>query len=211
MTERMNVSVTCPQCGTESTTEVWTSVNSADNPDEAQWLIDGFLFEHECPECGNAITLNHNCLYHNPGRKAMVLYLARPQNVDQAETALEKHRAAGYRARIVPSRLVLREKAAMLRDGLDDRGVELVKFLVFNKFVEEGAIDSRHTAYYGALAEDGGIIVEFIAAGCEPQETVVPRDVYDNAVQQIDALAVEDAQPFLVDRPWAAKTYELLQ
>ena len=57
MTERSNMQLSCPRCGADMSVEVWTSVNASDDPDAAQWLIDGFLFEHEC-ECVGFLFFN---------------------------------------------------------------------------------------------------------------------------------------------------------
>lgn len=205
MTECMKAEVSCPRCQTRSEAEVWVSVNSAESPDVAQWLIDGFLFEHACPSCGNVMTLNHDCLYHDPDSRLLVHYLADAGRRAEVEEALATWRERGYRVRLVGTREALREKAATARDGLDDRAVELCKFLVFNKLVADGALDAGRSAYYGALDEDGGIIVEFVGAG-EPLETCVPRDVYEAALAQVGTLADDDADAPVIDRAWAART-----
>ena len=209
MTEAITTNITCPKCDTASAVEIWVSVNSAESPDEAQWLIDGFLFEHTCPTCGNVMTLNHDCLLHDPAHKTLVQLVADKHSLPSAESALEEWRERGYRTRIVGTREALREKAALLRDGLDDRAVELCKFLIYNKFVEEGKIDSTRSAYYGALAENNDIIVEFIGGG-EPLETTIPRDVYDGAIAQMGSLAIDDPDPLVVDRRWIASIYDKL-
>ena len=204
MTQMLNINVTCPNCGTCDTAEVWASVNAAENPQEAQYLIDGFLFSWTCPACGHAAALNHDCLYHDPNRKVMVQYVANADDARHAASALAPLRAEGYEVRVVASRESLREKAALARDGLDDRAVELLKFLLFNKFVAEGAVPATSVAYYGALDEEGGIVVEFVGQG-EPLESTVPRDVYETAVGQIPHLDSDLLEAFCVDRAWAAR------
>ena len=259
MTQLAHIDVTCPKCSESDTAEVWTSINSSTNPDEAQYLIDGFLFSWTCPACGHTATLNYDCLYHDPARKLMIQYIANAatnadahggttanaktaanvanaasnteadtksrvttgtdasvsttanaetvtseQRAKQAADALAPLRDKGYEVRIVASRESLREKAAIARDGLDDRAIELLKFLLFNKFVGEGVLDGNCAAYYGALDEDGNIIVEFVGAG-EPQESTIPRDVYETAAGQIPQLGHELLSAFSIDRSWASK------
>lgn len=199
MTSSMKISVTCPKCHERSEAEVWTSVNNVENPDEAQWLIDGFLFQHECPACGHAATLNHDCLFHDAEAKAFVLYVADRKKAADALKALEDRAPRDYLVRSVHTRDELREKAAILRDGLDDRAMEVVKLAAFNKFAEAGELPAQTRAFYGALAEDGGIIVEFVTDG-GTTETTVPRDLYDRV-----AKSFADAQPSVVDRAWATK------
>lgn len=191
------VSVACPKCHASGEAEIWTCVNNVATPDEAQWLIDGFLFHYECPECGNVSTLNHDCLYEDERNKAFVLYVADSDNAEETFNAVDAHKPAGYYTRLVDSVDVLREKAAMLRDGLDDRAVEVAKQAVFNRLVATGQVDKDARVLYGALAEDGGVIVEFVTSQ-GTTETTVPADVYRGIADSFT-----DAQPPVVDRVWA--------
>ena len=199
MTSSMKVEVTCPRCHAAGEAEVWTSVDSGESPDEAQWLIDGFLFQYECPDCGHVSALNHDCLYKDPQQRAFVLYAADRTKAHDALAELERRAPEGYRVRLVHSSEELREKAAIFRDGLDDRAIEVAKLAAFDKFAEEGGVGRDARARYGALAEDGGIIVEFVAEGATA-ETTVPRDVYEGI-----AASFTDVQPSVVDRAWASQ------
>lgn len=203
MSEPMKTQITCPSCHAAGEAEIWTHVNNVENPDEAQWLIDGFLFQYECPECGHVSTLNHDCLYHDARNRAFILYAAESFKAQDALAALEARAPQGYRIRLVDSRETLREKAAILRDGLDDRAVEVAKLAAFDKFAEEGSLDRSARAYYGALDEDGGVIVEFVSPS-GTTETTVPRDVYDGI-----AASFTEAQPPIVDRAWATQVLNL--
>ena len=197
MSEMMKADITCAKCGATDQVEIWATVNNADDPDVAQWLIDGFLFQHECPNCGNLATLNHDCLFHDVANKTMILYVADPAKAQDALAALDSRKPAGYRIRLVASRETLREKAAILRDGLDDRAVEVAKAAVFNRFVSAGEVIKDARPYYGAKDEDGGIIVEFVSVG-KTVQTTVPRDIYEGI-----AASFEDVQPPVVDQAWA--------
>ena len=197
MTESMKTTVTCPKCSEAGEAELWTSVNNASNPDEAQWLIDGFLFQYECPACGAISTLNHDCLYHDAVNKMMVLYVTDPDKADEALAALLSRRPEGYRIRLVETLDDLREKAAIARDGLDDRAVEVAKQAVFNRFVGIGDVEKEARVLYGARAENGDVIVEFVSPH-GTTETAIPKDVYQGIADSFT-----DAQPAVVNRTWA--------
>lgn len=197
LTESMRVSVACPKCHELDEAEVWTSVNNVDNPDVAQWLIDGFLFKHECPACGNVVTLNHDCLFDDAIHKTMILYVANPSKAEEALAALDARKPDGYAIRLVATQDELREKAAIFRDGLDDRAVEVSKQALFNRFVGIGEIEKEARALYGARTEDGGIVIEFVTHD-GTAETVVPSDVYGGIADSFT-----DVQPPVVDRDWA--------
>lgn len=199
LSDSMNVSVTCPRCGAAGQAEVWTNINTQDSPDEAQWLIDGFLFQYECPQCGNTFTLNHDCVYHDVVARALVMYAADRTRAQDAAEALRERIPPGYRGRAVHSPAELREKAAIFRDGLDDRAVEVAKAAVYDRFVEEGKVMPAARAFYGALGEEGEIIVEFVG-GPQALETAIPRSVYEGI-----AASFTDEQPLVVDRAWATR------
>ena len=197
MGDYMTTSVTCPKCGEKGEAEVWTRVSNADAPDTAQYLIDGFLFRYECPACGNVSTLNHDCLYEDANRAAYVLYVADPARAESQLAMLDAAKPQGSYVRLVGSADTLREKAAILRDGLDDRAVEVAKQAVFNRLVSTGEVKKEARPLYGALAEDGGIIVEFVEAS-GTLETTVPADVYRGIADSFT-----DVQPPVVDAAWA--------
>ena len=199
MTSSQTVSITCPQCGNADEVEVWTSINNVENPDEAQWLIDGFLFRFECPVCGNVSVLNHDCVYHDANRKALVMYAADRTRAQNAQAALEERAPVGYLVRAVHTPDELREKAAILRDGLDDRAVEVAKLAAYNRFVEEGKVTPDVRTLYGAIDEDEGIIVEFVSP-TGSYETTVPRELYERIADSFT-----DQQPTVVDRAWASQ------
>lgn len=197
MSDSMTAKITCPKCKAAGEAEIWTRVNNVESPDEAQWLIDGFLFQYECPECGNVADLNHDCLYEDASRKALVMYVADPARADDALASLEKGKPAGYYVRIVDSRDGLREKAALLRDGLDDRAVEVAKRALANRLVSTGEVSRDARVLYGALDEDGGVIVEFVAP-TGSSETTIPAHVYQGIADSFT-----DVQPSVVDADWA--------
>ena len=197
MSDCTTIAVTCPKCHERGDAEIWTRVNNVETPDEAQWLIDGFLFQYECPACGNVATLNHDCLYEDARNHALILYVADSARAEEQLAALDEGKPEGYYVRLVGSGEVLREKAAILRDGLDDRAVEVAKQAVFNRLVGTGRVKKEARPLYGALAEDGGIIVEFVEAS-GTLETTVPADVYRGIADSFT-----DVQPFVVDSAWA--------
>lgn len=202
MTSSMSVSIACPQCGEKSEAEIWISVNNAESPDAAQFLIDGFLFKHECPSCGNVIALNHDCLFNDVAHEVMILHVADAAKADDALAALDSRKPRGYRIRLVQTLEELREKAAIFRDGLDDRAVEVAKQAVFNRLVSTGQVARDARALYGAVDEDGGIIIEFVTEQ-GTTETTVPADVYQGIADSFT-----DAQPSAVDRIWAVNVLD---
>ena len=47
-----DITFKCPECGEEIPLTLWQSVNTAENPKEAEALAYGDLFYIQCPKCG---------------------------------------------------------------------------------------------------------------------------------------------------------------
>lgn len=118
----------CPKCGREFEYTMWQSINTQMRfaiPD----IISGKLFEAVCPGCGETYTMDYPILFNDMLHKVMIHYVAE-DDVDEAIKAVGLSKALGYRIRVVTSQYDLREKTAIFNAGLDDRVVELMKYVV---------------------------------------------------------------------------------
>ena len=141
-----DITFKCPECGEEIPLTLWQSVNTAENPKEAEALAYGDLFYIQCPKCGYQTMANYSLLYHDVEHGMMIQYIATPDREERAKEMAEYRKARkesieaakaqdpalakqlyGSVFRFVTSLNDLREKALILRAGLDDRYVELVK------------------------------------------------------------------------------------
>lgn len=141
-----DITFKCPECGEEIPLTLWQSVNTAENPKEAEALAYGDLFYIQCPKCGYQTMANYSLLYHDVEHGMMIQYIATPDREERAKEMAEYRKARkdsieaakaqdpalakqlyGAVFRFVTSLNDLREKALILRAGLDDHYVELVK------------------------------------------------------------------------------------
>lgn len=111
---------TCPGCGKQSTATVYNSVNVSESPDLKQKVLNGELFVHECPFCGERTLLRNSFLYHDPEKKIIVCLSDRPIGAEGLEE---------YTSRRVTDVGTLVEKVKILDAGLDDRAMELCKVI----------------------------------------------------------------------------------
>src|SRR4051812_27957534 len=72
-------SITCPTCKHTFDTTLWLSVSAPLNPELRTRVLDGSMFDHSCPKCGQAIYMNHDFVYSDPKRRFMVA-LTVPKN-----------------------------------------------------------------------------------------------------------------------------------
>lgn len=132
MSRERRKTITCPKCGKESNYIIWDSLNGDLNPDAKRRLIEGTLFDYNCPHCGHQGNVDYEILYHDMTHHVMVYYV----HEDSVEKTLgmfsnveEKMGISmtGYRKRIVTNQNALREKAIIFENELDDRIIELIK------------------------------------------------------------------------------------
>ena len=217
MSRQQEVDITCPGCGFTGRFVIWDSVNNVLSPEAAQKLIDGSLFLYECPSCGEENQVFYACLYHDMEHRAMVQLVSdTEESVEEAFEAYGKLMddgiakeigySSGYRHRLVTDINSLREKAAILRDELDDRAVELVKLIVLAQKAGKGQIPSGASAYYVCLDEGSGLVLEFVSDE-GALSAGVDREMYDSLAELVRDREPEDKGLRFVDSQWA---YEFL-
>ena len=135
ITDRQETKVTCPQCGKESTFEMWTSINTVLHPEMKQAVRDRSAFVFKCPECGTETPVDYGFLYQQPDEKIMIQYVtddAQAEKVhkmlaDPTDRKVLEVKNSGYIIRLVRTANQLADKLAIFDAELDDRIVEVYK------------------------------------------------------------------------------------
>lgn len=73
------ISLSCPNCGTSYEFPAWTLLNAEEYPSVAGRLLEGRLFETECPCCHQTFGVPHPCLYLDPVHNACVYLVVNEQ------------------------------------------------------------------------------------------------------------------------------------
>ncbi|MBO4365787.1 MAG: CpXC domain-containing protein [Eggerthellaceae bacterium] len=68
------VLVECPQCKQPGFVDAWPRITSTVDVLATQLLMDGKLFEYECPVCGNTVAMAYDCLFFDEERRTFLLY-----------------------------------------------------------------------------------------------------------------------------------------
>jgi endogenous inhibitor of DNA gyrase (YacG/DUF329 family) len=182
--------VTCPACGTDFKTEIISTVNVSIDPKLKSRVLDGSLFDHDCPKCGKLSRLGHNVLYHDMERRFQVDVrpMGNPPDaaaVDLAGIMLDGPVGQGYRLRWVVEAFELAEKVRVFDAKLDDRLVELLKVWAI---VNTEELEQPLT--FGRMKRDG---IEFLTPG---------GDVLPVAYARYEALREHFAAKLEADRGW---------
>lgn len=137
MSKPQHVDVDCPSCSKSQPVTVWSSVNATLDPQLKSTLLAGDLNLFTCNTCHMVARIPWDVLYHDMDRKVMIWhvhneYPAEDHLPDQVGTMLEPI-TRNYQLRIVTSFPQLVEKIFVFDDGLDDRVVELLKYVMWEK------------------------------------------------------------------------------
>jgi hypothetical protein len=211
--------VACPMCGNKEKITIWDSLNSELSPDAKQKLLDGELFRFTCSKCGNSTGVFYPCLYHDMTHNVMI-YLVDEQHVEETKKVMdyvENHMTdiakasvpsglkievpdlGGRRKRIVTEQNSLREKAIIFDNNLDDRVIEIIKWLYYVSVYEQHP-DINEIYFF---AEDGKFKLQFI--GNMMWSVDVQEGLYEKIKEQYKERLDSVDKEYCVDKYWAAK------
>jgi len=191
--------VECPSCKQPGFVDAWPRITSSVHKRAMKLLLSGKLFEYTCPVCGTKVAMAYDCLLHDVGHKAFLLYTTNNQAEQKGPLYLmdvrDKARLNGqnvdnYRLRLALTTFEFCEKARLWADGYDDRAIELMKVAIKRGMLKEGIIGARDTLIYErTIAENGG--VSFIVLGEVPGDVVGVPQGYDYCKRLIDEAELE--------------------
>ena len=139
----------CTACGRRHEVAIPGGINVAGEPELKARVKDGSLFVWECPDCGTANLARCQTLYHDPDQRLMVWLLpegALPESrLEAVESALaaQVSELEGYVLRRVSDVGSLIEKVNIHDAGLDDRVLEMCKYVTKTELAEK---DRQHAA-----------------------------------------------------------------
>lgn len=199
--------IICPKCGQENKIIVWDSLNGDLDPEAKEKLLNGTLFRFKCTKCGYESNVEYNLLYHDMKNNVMV-YLVHPDVVDktiQEMINLEKTlpvKMRGYKKRVVCDQNELREKAIIFDNGLDDRVVEIIKFIYLIK-VQQQFPEKVIEAVYMMFSDEKMTLHFFMG---ETKVIDIPKELYDGICKDFEEKLKEVGDSdFIVNINWVKK------
>ena len=126
--------IICPNCNAEGNFVMWHSINVDVNPETRTEVKNRQIFKYECKNCGNVFEVEYSFLYHDVTNKFMIWYFPkRDYDIDKEieevnrENLIEKF---NEKIRIVDDKRDLIEKINIFEDGLNDIGIEMIKYII---------------------------------------------------------------------------------
>lgn len=193
-------------------TTIFESLNTDFAPDVIETVISGERFAGKCLNCGFEAHLEYDMLYHDMkhGAAIWVVHDNGPEYARKVAEVRETELLPYAMTRIVPNMDALREKAACLESGKDDRVVELCKvFLVSQTSQKMPDFEFRNAFYTYCNGKD--IVFLYGAAGKEIAYQLSDR-VYGAIAERFKQPLAQMVQtPYqMIDYDWAADFFEKL-
>lgn len=212
MSEPDTTTALCPRCGHRLQVVMHSGINRAQDPEVAQLLLEGTLFQATCPSCGAQIQLDYPLLWHDLQHRCMVQYVTDDDEAAHAHEVFDQARRSaedagvlgiafhGYSLRVVRTQNDLREKALVFDADVDDRLLEVCKAVALYQLIGPEAARAV-PAYFDELAPSGELAVTALPATGEPQNLLIPLELQSQVRADLDANPNEDG--YVIDRAWA--------
>ena len=156
----------CPTCGTTFDVQRHDLVNVKENPELKASVLNGDIFLQECPRCGRRHLIGGPLVYLDPDEGVLVMLSDKPLTL--ADTG-------GYTARLVSRAGDLVEKVKIFDAGLDDRAIEMCKYVTKQEAGKPG-MDLKFLRLDGA---DNELVFTYPAAG-QMELLAVGFNVYED-------------------------------
>ncbi len=156
----------CPTCGTAFDVQRHDLVNVKENPELKASVLNGDIFLQECPRCGRRHLVGGPLVYLDPDEGVLVMLSDKPLTL--ADTG-------GYTARLVSRAGDLVEKVKIFDAGLDDRAIEMCKYVTKQEAGKPG-MDLTFLRLDGA---DNELVFTYPAAG-QMELLAVGFNVYED-------------------------------
>ncbi|MCF0175850.1 MAG: hypothetical protein HUJ94_03355 [Bacteroidales bacterium] len=176
----------CCKCGGQEKIKIYRSINTSDNPELRERVMNGSLFIWECPLCGQRNLARYETLYHDPERKLMAWILPDGAvSAAQLQAVSNQARAMGnYTLRLVDDMGSLMEKVLINDAGLSDVALEMCKYVtkmeIASKDRENASeIMSSHMHFYKV---EGDVITFMYAFQGSMTGVNVGMNVYEDSL-----------------------------
>jgi hypothetical protein len=195
--------VKCPACGQQGSFTLWESVNVTADPELKERFMSGNLNTFRCAGCNHETQVWYPMLYHDMDRLLMIWFMPgdeTPPPVPELLAEVTGDNAETYRFRLVRSPNELKEKIFLSDAGLDDRVVELMKWLVRQN--DHGAnLDAGDLLLFAELeaGKSGREIIFVIMSGKDQFTSGLPFSLYSELAESVES-QLENLYP--AEGPW---------
>lgn len=184
--------IVCPSCGQTQKLDLYTSINSEENPELRRDILRESIFDWECRHCGYIAQMAYPTIYHDPERSFMICLrpsgaVSKPESIPAVK---------GLIKRSVKNPQEMKEKILIFEAGLDDTAVELVKNAIVT--VIRKSVDGNVHAYFSAATEEELKFALFIKGRQDPVYQTTQMAVYRQSQEVLRTLDYKTPDDFAV-------------
>lgn len=191
------IKLACPKCGNEKEMLYWASINVTQDPEKKKDLWQWNLNVFSCEKCSFKQSIAGEFIYHDMDKKIMIACIDNFKNIEEVHSKIpeiKKHFSGleginEYKLRVVYARHQLLEKINLFDFDLDDRVVELQKFLLSIDFLEKQKKDLKIVLCDDIKKKENKVesaSFEILCADGERYHMDLPFESYANAKMIID-------------------------
>lgn len=203
----------CSKCGKENHLKIYRSINTAENPELKKAVMNGSLFLWTCSACGQLNLARYETLYHDPDGKLMIWLLPDGDLPETQMHSITLHAKAigNYTLRRVDDMGSLMEKVLIAEAGLDDRVIEMCKYvtkleLTSGNSQKAAAITAAGFHFYRIEDNDGQktIVLTFPDSETGNMASVrIGYNVYQDCAGILERNPVKTDEGFIrIDQEW---------
>jgi hypothetical protein len=189
-----------------------TLVDTGEDPDAEKNLFNGAMFSYTCPFCHEDQDISYSCLYHDQARKVLIGYA----DNEKDETEMRLNLSGSYHRdeldqvlrdwsssctkRLVTSISDLQEKVLIFHFNLDDRLIEIAKYMT-KMIAEEQQPQLKIDSLFFNHGENG---YSFVIVNEEGSTGEIPfsKENYLLLEKKYSQLLLE-IEDLTIDQPWA--------
>ena len=182
-----DVEFTCPHCKARNNATLWPRIDAESAPEVMDQLYAGTLFDHVCFHCHEPTALDHTVLVEFATARTAIMN-SPPSDplaaaVDAADSSLED-----YSLRRVTDSNALRELALVIRDGLDDAAMLLLKHMLAARVMQDRGEPPVLCNYESTMRDGDKEWLEYVmfqTENSEPETLTVPMSVYQDVLNTV--------------------------
>ncbi|WP_295084318.1 CpXC domain-containing protein [Ruminococcus sp.] len=199
----------CPKCGKDCDFTAWESINTNDNPEMKKCVRSNDIFMLKCPDCGKDSVVFFPMYYYQPDKSFLIHFVPEyssaaidfMKNLTHDPYDEKKPLKNDCHKRVVFNVNQLHEKLLILDEGLDDRGIELMKLFIIAEIMNKDK-DSKVKEAYLNKEKDGSLKFAILTDSGDWARTEFIRANYDLIVDKFKVELLSDSE-VVINIQWA--------
>ena len=214
MSRIVDKKIPCPRCHAEVPFTFYEVINTEENPELKEKVMDGSVFDLDCPLCHRSSRIGYPLLYHDPLHSAMFM-MTEDRTGEPILALVDFLRNSGFlpddphlMLRGVHQPPELSEKVLIADEELDDRVVEILKSMISAAWRTAHQNNEPDLVVLDVVDDELTFIILDSPDGM-PELQPFFMDAYDAALKTYKPFFPADpADNLFVDADWVRKLYE---